>query len=158
MAFIELADLAPFAEIDSVKAMAMIDDATATAVLAAPCLADDDLTPQQIAAVRAVLRGAILRWNDAGSGAVTQQSAGPFAQTLDTRTQRKSMFWPAEIEQLQNICKGTTDDTGAFSIDTVACGTVIHADICSINFGADYCSCGAVLTGLFPLYETGYGW
>ncbi len=41
----------------------------------------------------------------------------------------------------------------AFSIDTTPTTTVIHADICALNFGALYCSCGAVLTGLFPLYE-----
>jgi hypothetical protein len=130
----------------------MIDDATATALMAAPCLADEDsLTAEQIAAVRAVLRGAVLRWNDAGSGALTSQQVGPFAQALDTRTQRRGMFWPSEIEQLQDICKG--EDSGAFAVDTVATCSVTHADICSINFGATYCSCGAYLTGLYALYE-----
>lgn len=28
-----------------------------------------------------------------------------------------------------------------------------HAEICSINFKALYCSCGAVLTGSYPLWE-----
>ena len=43
------------------------------------------------------------------------------------------------------------DDKGAFSIDTVGCATV-HADICALNFGASYCSCGADIAG-WPLYE-----
>lgn len=154
--FLTLDDLEPFACIDEAKAQAMIDDATATALLAAPCLGgtgDDALTELQQAGVKALLRGAILRWNEAGTGALSSQTAGPFSQTLDTRTQRRGMFWPSEIEQLQNICKGEGDG-GAFSIDsTPRCSTAIHADICALNFGADYCSCGAVLTNLFPLYE-----
>lgn len=153
MDFITVDDLVPFATIEEEKAQAMVDDATATAMLAAPCLGDDtELTDAQTAAVKAVLRGAILRWNEAGTGALQSQNAGPFGVTLDTRTQRRGMFWPSEIEQLQNICKGEGDG-GAFSIDSLPSCTAIHADICALNFGALYCSCGAVLTGLFPLYE-----
>jgi len=72
--------------------------------------------------------------------------------TLDTRQQRRGMFWPSEIEQLQDLCKGS-EVSGAFSIDTVPTFGVVHADICAINFGALYCSCGAVLTQGLPLYE-----
>lgn len=102
--FIEAADLAPFATIDPAKANAMIADAEAMAVLVAPCLADEDFTQQ--AAAKAVLRGALLRWNEAGSGALQAQAAGPFSNTLDTRQERKAMFWPSEIEQLQGLCSG----------------------------------------------------
>ena len=112
-------DLAPFAVIDSVKAAAMIDDAMALAARVAPCILDDSF--QYEAAARAVIRGAILRWNEAGTGALTseQQIAGPFQVTkaIDNRPQRKSMFWPSEIEQLQELCKGP-EVSGAFSIDT----------------------------------------
>lgn len=154
MAFLTTADLAEFATISDAKAQAMIDDASAIALLAAPCLADEDaLTDTQVAAIKAVLRGAILRWHESGSGAVQSQTAGPFSQTIDNRQQRRGMFWPSEIEQLQDICKGEGDG-GAFSIDAAGTCSVIHADICALNFGGDYCSCGAVLTGLFPLYET----
>lgn len=158
MVFLVPTDLDPFAQIDSAKAFEMIADAEAIATLAAPCLATPDtLTDLQTSAVRAVLRGAILRWNEAGTGALTQtnQSAGPWAvgQSYDTRQQRRAMFWPSEITQLQNICGGT-DSSGAFSVDTVPACTLVHADICAANFGAAYCSCGATLTGSFPLYET----
>jgi hypothetical protein len=61
------------------------------------------------------------------------------------------MFWPAEIEQLQDLCKGV-ETGGAFAIDTVGTG-FYHADICSLNFGATYCSCGASLSLGYPLYE-----
>ena len=84
----------------------MIEDAEALAVLTAPCLTGT-LTTLQSAAVRAVLRGAILRWNDSGSGALSAQAAGPFSQTLDTRQERRGMFWPSEIGQLQGICGST---------------------------------------------------
>lgn len=142
-------DLAPFASIPDEKAEAMIADALAMAGLVAPCITDEDFAHPD--AAKAVIRGAILRWHEAGTGAVQQQTAGPYGQTLDTRQPRRSMFWPSEIEQLQSMC--ATDGSGAFSIDTVPSAVIIHADICALNFGAQYCSCGAVLTQSLPLYE-----
>jgi len=41
---------------------------------------------------------------------------------------------------------------GAFAIDTAPVVGAIHNETCALYFGATYCSCGAVLTGLFPLY------
>ena len=154
--FLDPADLEPFAEIEDAKAEAMIADAEALAIAVAPCLIDEEveLTPQQLAAVKAVLRSAILRWNDQGTGAYQQQVAGPFSVAHDTRQARRSLFWPSEIEQLQSICTAATggSGTGAFAIDTYPGQCATHADICSLNFGATYCSCGAVLAGV-PLYE-----
>lgn len=119
MELLEVTDLAPFASIDEAKAEQMVDDAIAQAILAAPCLEDiDSLTGMQIRQAKSVLRGAVLRWNDAGSGAFAAQTAGPFGVTLDTRQARRSMFWPSEITDLQKICKGVGSDGGAFSIDT----------------------------------------
>lgn len=41
----------------------------------------------------------------------------------------------------------------AFSLDTIPGSRGgEHADICSLRFGASYCSCGAILTGLLPLW------
>jgi len=118
MAFLETDDLAPFAAIDDDKAADMIADAEALAGISAPCLRDpSSLEDWQTAAVKAVLRAAVLRWADSGNGAVSSQSVGPFAQTIDTRQPRRTMFWPSEISALQRICKGTG---GAFSIDTAA--------------------------------------
>ena len=115
-------DLTAFADIDPTKAELMIADAEAMAALAAPCLSSLEFQSDEarVAAVRAVLRGALIRWHDAGSGAVTQQSAGPFSQSLDTRQQRRGMFWPSEIAQLRDICAGFSgEDSGkAFEIDT----------------------------------------
>lgn len=123
MAYIATNDLATFASIDEDKAEAMIDDAVAQAILVAPCLADEDsLTVPQKAAVKAILRRSILRWNEAGNGGVTtrQQTAGPFSgsESVSTNTSR-GLFWPVEIEQLQAICAQVTGGSGAaFVIDT----------------------------------------
>lgn len=156
--FITPADLAAFADIDSEKAEAMIADAEAMAILAAPCLSGPEFQdPSKVAAVKAILRGAILRWNDAGSGAVTQQGAGPFQQTIDTRTDRKAMFWPSEIAQLQGLCAADGGAGHAFTIDTAPKPWRDgHADICDLSLGSPCCSCGAYLTrGEYPLYEGG---
>lgn len=148
------ADLEPFATIDAGMAQAMIDDALALAAVAAPCILTD--TFEFAAAAKAILRGAILRWHESGSGAIQSQTAGPFGQTIDTKQQRRSMFWPSEIDQLRDLCGGA-GTSGAFAIDTVTLMTgIVHADICALNFGALYCSCGAVLTQYLPLYEGGW--
>ena len=95
-------DLTPFADIPDVKAQAMIDDAMALAARVAPCiLAADFAFPD---AAKAIIRGAILRWNEAGTGALQAQQAGPFGQTVDTRQQRRGMFWPSEISDLAALC------------------------------------------------------
>jgi len=95
-------DLEVFASINFDKAQAMIDDADAMALLIAPCISSPGFAYGP--AVKAVLRGAVLRWNEAGTGALQQQTSGPFGQTLDTRQERRGMFWPSEIVQLQSLC------------------------------------------------------
>ncbi|MGX6508282.1 hypothetical protein [Rhodococcus sp. SJ-2] len=144
-------DLLPFApDIDEAKATAMIEDALALAAVIAPCILDAEF--ENPGAAKAILRGAVLRWNDSGSGAIVSQAAGPFSRTVDTSNPRKSLFWPSEIEQLQKLCQSAS--AGVFTIDTVpGSGVANHADICSLNFGATYCSCGAWLTGGEPLWE-----
>lgn len=152
--FIFPSDLTPFATIDTAKAEAMIEDAEAMAVLVAPCLSDLVADDPKRGAVKAILRGALLRWNEAGTGALSARSTtvGPFgeSQTLDTRQQRKAMFWPSEIEQLQGLC-ATGEKGKAFSVDTVG-GGVRHLPWCSLMFGANYCSCGVDIAGE-PIFE-----
>lgn len=147
------ADLAPFAEIELGKAQAMIDDALALAARVAPCITDD--TFAHGAAAKAILRGAVLRWHEAGTGARQTFTVGGVSEGYDTRQQRRGMFWPSEITMLQDLCRDDADlQASAFTIDTAptAAASVVHADICSLNFGGDYCSCGAILTGSLPLY------
>lgn len=101
--FLTVADLQVFSpDINAEKAQGMIDDATALAGVLAPCINAPGFA--NVAAVKALLRGAILRWDESGSGALQSQTAGPFGQVLDTRQQRRGMFWPSEIEQLQGLC------------------------------------------------------
>jgi hypothetical protein len=99
-------DLLPFSpSIDSAKAAAMIEDALALAARVAPCINDPDFAYPE--AAKAIIRGAILRWDEAGSGALQAQTAGPFGQTLDTRQQRRGMFWPSEINDLTSLCSSS---------------------------------------------------
>ncbi|AMS03251.1 head-tail adaptor [Gordonia phage Lucky10] len=143
------ADLTPFATIPDDKAQAMIDDALETAYLIAPCIKEDDFAYQ--GAAKAVIRGAILRWNDTGAGGVTTQStAGPISETVTTL--RRSMYWPSEIEQLQSMCRDGKK-AGAFTVDTAPTGQVGHSIWCNLNLGGDTCSCGANLTHAEPLWE-----
>lgn len=158
-AIIEPEDLEPFADIKRVKAEQMIEDAESLAALAAPCLIDPDFLEDDRlrGAAKAIIRGAILRWNDSGSGAVTQAGAGPFQQTVDTRTVRRSMFWPSEVEQLRDLCSTFRGDKeqGAFSVDTApSIGPGTHLPWCALAFGAVYCSCGADIAGR-PIFEGG---
>lgn len=158
---ISLSDLTPFApDLAEAKANAMIEDAMALAVEAAPCLDNDDLDPKKAAAAKAVLRGAILRWNESGQGGRGQVTnvAGPFqhAEVFDTTKPRRSMFWPSEIAQLQKICADAGSTRSAWAYDTAGrCGAA-HADVCSSNLGANFCSCGADIAGI-PLWENDGG-
>lgn len=158
MAAVQIAttDLTPFAEIDEAKAQAMIDDALALAARVAPCILTAEFVYED--AAKAILRAAILRWNDSGSGAFAGDSVNlgslGRSQTFDTRQTRKSMFWPSEISELQALCKGE-ESSGAFSVDTAPpCDHAGHSPWCDLFFGGTTCSCGANLTNYqYPLYE-----
>jgi hypothetical protein len=163
--FITRTDLEPFAVIAEARADAMIADAESMAILAAPCLpglttAPVDETPEaevlrlaKLAAVKAILRGAILRWEDAGSGALQtqQEQIGPFGAQATVTPLRKSMFWPSEIESLQGICS-SGEKGKAYSLDTAPGGASAHLPWCALMFGATYCSCGADIAGV-PIFE-----
>jgi hypothetical protein len=89
--FLYADDLAPFVpDIDPAKAEAMIEDAEAMAALLAPCITDPGFTAA--GALKAILRGAVIRWHEAGTGALQAQTAGPYSQTYDTRQERRGMF------------------------------------------------------------------
>lgn len=114
MTLIAYADLLPFVpDIDADKANAMIADAEALAVRIAPCLTDEEF--EYAAAAKAVLRSAILRWNDQGSGTAPALVAGVFGATPQTQP-RRNLFYPSEIAELQALCGGGRGK--AFSIDT----------------------------------------
>ena len=105
------------ATIPPAKAAAMIDDALAQAEFYAPCITNPEFAHRR--AVKSILRGAILRWHEAGTGAVVSQTSGMYGQTIDNRQPRKTMFYPSEIDQLKKLCRSDVDvdDGGAFAID-----------------------------------------
>jgi hypothetical protein len=142
---------------ESIRSVELIDTmvagANAKAKRIAPCFTSTDPVPteDQYAEAALILVGAIRRWVDAGSGALQQQTAGPFSQTLDTRQRPGYNLWPSEIEALQAIC--ATEKSGAFSIDT-APDSSAHLPWCSLMLGATYCSCGVDIAGV-PIFELG---
>lgn len=131
----------------------MVAGANAKASRVAPCLASADPPPSadQLAEARLILLGAVKRWAEAGAGALTQQTAGPFSVSTDTRQRTGFNLWPSEIEALQELCR-TAGPASAFSVDTAPGAGSIHSPICALVFGAAYCSCGAAIAGQ-PLYE-----
>ena len=164
--YVNASDLAPFADIESAKADAMIADAEAQAYRIAPCLNDAEVTldATQAAYVLSVLRRVILRWEESGNtGATTttSENAGPLShsQTVQTKSSPR-LLWPSEIADLQGFCAEIKGETKtAEHVHTVQTGGYRrspHSDICSLRFGAVYCSCGANLTDYrYPLWEGG---
>lgn len=159
MAIIVIGDL-PAAVKSADLVEVMVAGANAKALRVAPCLGWDgssedepEPTEDQLAEAKLVLIGAVKRWADAGSGALSEQHAGPFGQTIDTRQRTGYNLWPSEITDLQGICSGGPTGRQAFSIDT-APSYVWHLPWCSLMMGALYCSCGADIAGE-PIYELG---
>lgn len=137
-------DIKPFADIPDDRLAAMIADAEALAVRAAPCLVDP-VHPSVTAAAKAILRGAIVRWYEAGTGAVVQQTSGPFSQTVDTKAARRGMFWPSEITELQSLCKRAENRAFSFTPAGAGDGDHTHYDACDVFWGRPWCSCGSDL-------------
>lgn len=110
MAILTVDDLAPFGVSDSEMALAMIADAEAVALRLAPCLAAP--SPELMAAAKAILRRAVLRWYESGSaGSQTslQQTAGPFSHnTTQQISGSRGLFFPSEIADLQALCRTAT--------------------------------------------------
>ena len=107
--FLSVADLSPLTKASDEALAVMIEDVEALAVDAAPCLADPAmLTEAQAAAVRAVLRGAVLRWADYMTRDDRQMAAGPYSigPAPGSSGERKPLLWPTEVGQLQGVCSG----------------------------------------------------
>ena len=68
-----------------------------------------------------------------------------------SRTYRSSAGRITILDEWWSLLGLASGGGQAFGIDLVST-TVTHADICALNLGALYCSCGADIAG-FPLYE-----
>ncbi|NIL86519.1 hypothetical protein RhoFasGS6_03923 [Rhodococcus fascians] len=115
---LEASDIQKFApDLDDETAAEMIADAMALAELSAPCITKFDFAYP--GAAKAILRGAILRWHESGTGAAQSESvtAGPFGKqvTFDNRQTRKGMFWPSELAELRKLCGASKRQ--AYSVD-----------------------------------------
>lgn len=109
--FLTFDDLAPLTDADTSALIVMIEDVEALAVESAPCLAAPGaLTAAQTAAVRAVLRGAVLRWAERTMRDDRQMIAGPYSvgPVPGSQGERKPLLWPSEVGQLQGVCAAVT--------------------------------------------------
>lgn len=86
----------------------------------------------------------------------SQTTTGPFTENTTFGGDNPGRL-VLTADQL-SLLSGVTGGSGsAFNIDTTSGASgIMHADICSVNFGAVYCSCGAILTQYLPLYGRGY--
>lgn len=82
----------------------------------------------------------------------TQEGAGPYQVSRTYGGDEPGALTLTDEDRAE---LAPPQESGAFAIDTAPGGGSIHSPICSLNFGAAYCSCGAVLTGDRPLYEVG---
>lgn len=160
--YITLADLQVFRpDIDPARADALIKSAEAQALTAAPDIGLEAFVTDsnKMEVLKGILRGAILRWDDllntGQSLTARSETAGPFShnETVDTRQPGGVSLWPSELDKIRNLVGGNTGK--AFAINTnPGVYDSPHSPICALNFGANYCSCGAILTNLlYPLYE-----
>jgi hypothetical protein len=129
---------------------ATVDDNTVTWQRIGP-------TTDVLAEAKLILIGAVKRWTESGSGAISTKTTmtGPYmeTETLDTKVRTGFNLWPSEISQLQELCK-TGGTSAAFTVDVAPSLSGQHLLWCSLNFGADYCSCGVDIAGE-PIFELG---
>lgn len=121
--YLQPADLAPYANIPADKAAALIEDAEVFAIMAAPPLANPgSLTTGQRAAVRTILRRAVVREADSGTRAKVQETAGPFAYTMDTRRPASVSFLTGDEEDALRVVVGIGRSTVAYTVDLTPVG------------------------------------
>lgn len=90
--------------LDLATASVMIQGAVARAALIAPCIVADDFAHED--AVTAIILDALVRRADSGGGGlITQQSAGPFSQSVDARS-ASNLFTAQERADLAALCRG----------------------------------------------------
>ena len=107
----------------------MVEGVNAKAERVAPCLVGTDPEPSEgvRAEARLILIGAVRRWVEAGAGAFSQQSAGPFSVSTDTRQRTGFNLWPSEIASLQELCSSGSGGE-AFTVDMTG-GDVLGDDL-----------------------------
>ncbi|GAA3175791.1 hypothetical protein [Rhodococcus baikonurensis] len=114
--FIIIEDLRPYLPgLPDEELQRWIEDAVGIAAQLAPCIERASFAHR--AALKAILRSAIRYNASTGNGGVTQMSAGPFQQTIDARqAQSGILFSPAQVRQLEAMCKSKVPIQGAYSV------------------------------------------
>lgn len=116
--YLQPADVTPLVEVDPDRLVILIEDAETFATMAAPPLAAPDaLTEQQRAQVKTILRRAVVRESDSGTGAKVQEAAGPYSYTVDTRSTRTVSFLTDEEEDALRSLVGLGRSNTAFNTD-----------------------------------------
>lgn len=106
---IEWSEVAPLVpNVSEDKGRILVQDVMARAIGLVPDLAGE-LTDHQLAVAKAVIRKAVARWADSGSGGVTtkSQTAGPFqtSETFEARGDRP-LLYDSEIDELRAVFAG----------------------------------------------------
>lgn len=96
--------------------------------------------------VCAVVRRAIPSQGGYDGMESVQESAGPFSQTFKP-VNPAGDFYLTKAEK-QALGAGVQK---AFGVQIAGFDAVVHAEWCSLNFGATYCSCGADIAGV-PIF------
>jgi hypothetical protein len=116
--YLQPADFTALVETEADRLAILIEDAETFAVMAAPPLADPEaLTEQQRAQARTILRRAVVRESDSGTGAKVQEAAGPYSYTVDTRTASRVSFLTDEEEDALRGVVGIVKSHQAFNTD-----------------------------------------
>ncbi len=116
--YLQPADFTALVELEPERLVILIEDAETFATMAAPPLAAPDaLTEQQRAQARTILRRAVVRESDSGTGAKVQEVAGPYSYSVDTRTAGRVSFLTDEEEDALRGVVGLVKSTQAFNTD-----------------------------------------
>lgn len=163
-AYITVADITALRPNSDGRIAAFVTSANALAIMAAPGIASPEFIANEVAmeALRAILRSAVIRWDDMANGATNISShtyqAGPLSETQTTDNRQRGGFylWPSEEALIRGLL-GPSGSGRAFTIATAPLyGAANHSPSCSVYFGASWCDCGAYLTGYeYPLYGVG---
>ena len=118
--YLQPEDFTALVELDPERLVILIDDAEtfATMPTVAPALANpESLTTQQRTQVKTILRRAVVRESDSGTGAKVQEAAGPYSYTVDTSRANSVSFLTEEEEDALRVIVGLVKSNQAFNTD-----------------------------------------
>lgn len=106
------ADLQMFVQVSDDMANELIDTTLARVRRKYPCLFDIALSEDDAQTARGIIRDAILRRIDTGSGGVQSEGKGPFTTTYLPPDKRHGLFTEADVTELTAICAGQQEAAG----------------------------------------------